>query len=293
MKTPITCKLPRHRWIVVVALGALCGGEIVAQKKTGAARDARKNEPDSFEICYNPAAPVRQLAQYSLIVVDYAYPRDAVAVLRKQQKTVLGYLSLGKVHRTRPFVDQIRRLGIGLVQDRDFPDSFRIDVADPRWHQLVTRTIIPGMKKAGFSGLFLDDLDDIGTRKQEKQGVALIRAIRRQHPDLRLMANRGLEYLADFARDVDYSLLESCFVLGGRLRPVSDPDWAIQKLAAGKAANPMLVGVAVDYYARTGGRLTGEQSALITRVRELHAKHGLPSCITTEDLQFLPPLRKN
>ena len=95
MKTPITCKLPRHRWIVVVALGALCGGELVAQKKTGAARDARKNEPDSFVICYNPAAPVRQLAQYSLIVVDYAYPRAAVAVLRKQQKTVLGYLLEG------------------------------------------------------------------------------------------------------------------------------------------------------------------------------------------------------
>jgi hypothetical protein len=138
----------------------------------------------------------------------------------------------------------------------------------------------------------LDDLDDLGKRKFEKEGAALIAAIRKAQPDFRLMANRGLEYLPTFAQSIDYSLLESCFVLNEKLRPEADPEWALGKLAAGKEANPKLIGFAVDYYAKKGGSpLTEAQQKLIDDVRSLHKKSELRSCLTTEDLQFLPPPR--
>lgn len=245
---------------------------------------------ESFVICYNPAAPVKELAHYDVIVVDSAYPPARVAELTGQGKTVLGYLSLGKVHGGRAFVADVRAKKIGLVPDQQYPDSFRVDVSDANWQKLVTGTIIPGMKKAGFSGLFLDDLDDIGRRRMEAAGVALIAAIRQAHPGLRLMANRGLEYLPKFAKDVDDSLLESCFALDGKLRPPGDPAWALGHLKAGRAVNPKLTGFAVDYYDTKGGRPpTPAQQQLIAAVRARHAENGLRSCVTTQDLQFLPP----
>lgn len=247
-------------------------------------------QDDSFVICYKPDVSATELARYDLIVVDYAYPPAAVASLTAKKKTVLGYLSLGKVQNQRPFVADMRRLNIGMVQDAAFPDSFRVDVADPNWHKLVINTLIPEMKKAGFSGLFLDDLDDIRVRNLEKHGVKLIHAIRQAHPDLKLMANRGLEYLPDFAASIDYSLLESCYIDCGKLRPKSDPEWAMGKLAAGKQVNPKPLGFAVDYYAKVGGfPLTNEQQDLIATVRVLHKESGLRSCLTTQDLQYLPP----
>ena len=57
---------------------------------------------------------------------------------------------------TAYFLQSFRR--IGLVPDGEFRDSFRVDVADRNWHKLVTEKIVPGMKKAGFGGVFLDDL---------------------------------------------------------------------------------------------------------------------------------------
>ena len=153
----------------------------------------------------------------------------------------------------------------------------------------MTEKIVPGMKKAGFSGVFLDDLDDIEQRKLVPDMVALIAAIRATHKDLLLMANRGLDSLPLFAAHVDYSLLESCFALGGKLRPPGDPAWAMGKLKAGRAANPNLGGFAVDYYAKNG-RPTPEQQQLIAAVRALHAENDLRSCVTTQDLQALPPL---
>ena len=274
----LVCSL--FRFVLTLAL-ILFAGMLFAQEK-------------SFVICYSPNAPVKELARYDVIVVDYAFPPAAVAALSKQRKAVLGYLSLGKVHNARPFVRDVRKLKIGLVPDQAFPDSFRVDVADPNWHKLVTQLIVPGMKKTGFSGLFLDDLDDIGARKLQKEGAALIAAIRKAHPRLLLMANRGLEYLPDFAENIDYSLLESCFVLGGKLRPEADSAWALDKLESGKKANPKLIGFAVDYYAQTGvAPLTRTQQELIDSVRALHQKSELRSCVTTEDLQELPPRGSN
>lgn len=248
-----------------------------------------KSAVESFVICYNPNAPVAMLAVYDLIVVDFAYPPGRIKQLVQKKKSVLGYLSLGKVHRARPFLKDIQRLKIELVRDQAFPDSFQIDVANPNWQKLVIGTIIPRMKKAGFTGLFLDDLDDIEARGLTKQGADLIAAIRQAHPELRLMANRGLGYLPLFAKNVDDVLLESCFALSGKLRPLSDQNWALAQLAAGKGANPKLKGFAVDYYIPQddGSPAIGQQT-LINQVRKLHAQNGLGSCLTVQSLQIVP-----
>ena len=252
--------------------------------------------PKGFVICYNPAVPSRKFASYKTLVVDYAYPPEAVAELRRQGKMVFGYLSLAKVHHQRPFASSVKSLGIEHEQDPEFPGSYRVNAADPKWRELLVQSVVPRMKRLGFNGIFLDDLDDLKERKLEQYGISLMRDIRRANPEMKLMANRGLEYLTSFAPFVDFVLLESCFALDGQLRKTADSEWAMGLLNAGKGINPKLRGAAVDYIQRAvpqstvNGQyaLTPSQSRLVNKIRQLHTTNGLMSCVTTEDLQTVP-----
>ena len=273
---------------VLLALASLFANE------TGVAQETI--QPKSFVICYNPGVPSKDFAPYAMVVVDYAYPSDAVAELRRQGKSVFGYLSIAKVHEERPFASDVKSLGIEQTRDAKFSGTVRVNAADPNWSQLLVQVVVPRMKSLGFNGIFLDDLDDLKERKLERHGVTLIREIRRMNPDMKIMANRGLEYLADFASQVDFVLLESCFVLEGKLRKPADSAWAMGLLRGGMGVNPKLQGVAIDYIqnrafrsnANKGQSLSPDQLRLVGRIRKLHAKHGLLSCVSTDDLQRVP-----
>jgi endo-alpha-1,4-polygalactosaminidase (GH114 family) len=253
-------------------------------------------QPNSFVICYNPSVPPEDFAPYPMVVVDYAYPPTAVAELRRRGKIVFGYLSIAKVHLQRPFASDVQSLGIQHDRDPQFPGSVRVNAADPKWRELVVQMVVPKIKRLGFNGIFLDDLDDLKNRKLEQHGVSLIREIRQANPEIKLMANRGLEYLADFAPHVDFVLLESCFVLSGQIRKPADSAWAMDLLNVGKGINPKLQGVAIDYIQKPKSQSTANrkqslpqsQLRLVARIRELHAKHDLLSCVSTEDLQSVP-----
>lgn len=271
---------------------------LVFSVRTGRCVAQQTIQPKNFVICYNPDVSATEFSPYAMVVVDYAYPPDAVAELRRQGKVVFGYLSLAKVHQQRHFASDVQSIGIKHERDPQFPGSVRVNAADPKWSELLVQVVVPRIKNLGFNGIFLDDLDDLRKRKLEKYGVALIHEIRQANPEIKLMANRGLEYLADFASHVDFVLLESCFALGGQLRKPADSEWAIDLLNVGKGINPKLQGVAIDYIPRAAAPSTASNRQvllpsqkhlhLVARIRDLHAKHGLLSCVSTEDLQSVP-----
>ena len=283
----------RNRGILQFAIWFMLAGVTVLGPNgvVAAHEPPRTNE---FVICYNPRTPMQHFARFPLVVVDYEYPPASVASLRQQGKLVFGYLSIAKVHQLRGYVARMQGFAIGLTQDPQFSGTFQINAADPMWQKLVVQEIVPQMKRLGFNGLFLDDLDDLKNRKMEQHGVSLIREIRRVHPELKLMANRGLEYLSDFASHVGYVLLESCFLLNGQIRKPADPAWAMGLFKAGKRINPALKGVAIDYIPKSKTSPIQEQSLsqtqlqLVARIRQLHSENGLLSCVSTEDLQSVP-----
>lgn len=250
-------------------------------------------ERSNFIICYNPTVPSEKFAPYDIVVVDYAYPPKSISALRQQGKLVFGYLSLGKVQKQRPYLLAVQQAGIALQQDVNFPDSLRIDAGDQKWHALVVESIIPKMKKDGFAGIFLDDLDDLKIRSLQDQGVALIQRIRKSNPHLQLMANRGLEYADRFSPSVDYLLLESCFLQNGRKRDPSESAWALQLLSVAKAANPKLKGVAIDYISEKKVPLNSDQKRLILEIQGSHEQNNLLSCVSSRDLQSVPSISDN
>ena len=243
-----------------------------------------------FVICYHPNISSREFAPYDVVVVDYAYPPKSIKKLRQQGKLVFGYLSLGKIHKERPFLPAVQSARIGLQQDVQWKDSFRVDAADQKWHRLVLESIIPEMKTIGFSGVFLDDLDDLKIRNLQDQGISLIRQIRESTPEFKLMANRGLEYADRFSPFVDYLLLESCFLQSGSKRDSSDSDWALKLFLSAKKENPKLKGVALDYISETKIPLTTDQKRIVLETSSLHKQHGLLSCVSFRDLQSVPSI---
>ena len=274
--------------------GMLLGCLFLCFHANGMGQEPSADSTKELVICYNPDVPLSHLEPFSLIVVDYSYPPARVKKLRRQGKTVFGYLSLAKVHRERPYAAKVKSLGIEHTEDPVFSDVVKVNAGDSEWRKLVVGSVVPKIKQSGFNGIFLDDLDDLKSRKIERDGVTLIRAIRSEHPEIKLMANRGLEYLVDFASHVDYVLLESCFVAQGRIRKPADPAWAMGLFRAGKQLNPRLQGVAVDYISGLQSSplrrqlLTPSQSALIATIRQLHMENDLLSFVSTEDLQSVP-----
>ena len=81
-------------------------------------------QPKNFVICYNPDVSATEFSPYAMVVVDYAYPPDAVAELRRQGKVVFGYLSLAKVHQQSILLPMFNRSGSNMSVIRSFLEVF-------------------------------------------------------------------------------------------------------------------------------------------------------------------------
>lgn len=248
--------------------------------------------PRNFAVCYDVRVPSASFQPFDLLVLEYAEPPERIRELREQGKAVLGYLSLGAVDRNRWWYEKLRQAGTLGKPNAGFT-STEIDASQPAWSALVTDEIVPEMldpKRLGFDGIFFDDLDLLYRNGQASQAAAIMAAVRVKHPEAKLMANRGLEFLPTFAKDVAYVLLESCVTAPdkGQLRPASDFAWAIGHFRRGKAANPKLIGCALDYLDSPQPMSAEERSVYIRAIRQRHQAEGLLSCVSVSALNIVP-----
>ncbi len=242
---------------------------------------------ERLSVCYNASIPPEQFEPFNLVVLDSSYPSKNIRQLRMEGKTVFGYLSLGAVGKNRWWYQSLHEAGALQGQNPGF-DSLIIDLDNPLWIKLIEQRIIPAMLERGFNAIFLDDLDLIYQTQQHHEALELISRIRLKFPKLKIMGNRGLEYLTGFAKEIDYVLLESCVAEGYKLTEKADLQWALEHLAAGKKANRRLIACALDYYAKTPTAITPQSQKLIDAIRRIHARKKLVSCISVESLGIVP-----
>lgn len=156
---------------------------------------------------------------YSLIVFDSeAHP--LISPLLSAGKTVLGYISLGEVASYRHWYAEVKSEGILLQENKNWSGSYAVDLRDPRWTKRVIEEMIPAILQQGFSGVFLDTLDNAAEleRVDGKKysgmtlaAVKLIRTIRRHFPEIKIMLNRGYDLLPQIGDVIDMTLGESVF----------------------------------------------------------------------------------
>lgn len=240
-----------------------------------------------LSVCYNKEFPPISFAPFSLVTVDTSYPATDLEILRKSGKTAFCHLSLAKVTPKQGWFKPLAEAG-ALKKASAESEAQHIDLDNPAWKNLLIQALIPQLIKKGFTGLYLDDLDLIYQQMQHGRATALISDIRKQFPQLKLIANGGLNFLPAFAPHIDYTLLENRFANKQKLISLHQLTNTLSLLEAGKKANPKLIACALDYFAPSFKGLSTQNLVFIATLRRFHWENDLSSCITVESLDAVP-----
>lgn len=248
-----------HAIVRIVTLSATLLGFAVARPLAGA-RPADAGE--RWVVCYSDSPDPFSLAAYDVVVLD-ADHHPALAPSVERGRTVLAYVSLTQLGRGRRVFAELNAAGVVLEAHPTWTDAHYVDFRRPEWTRIVLEDLIPRAIETGFTGLFLDTLDDAEFletkdpkrfRGMRRAAVDLVRAIRHQYPDLVLIVNRGYALMPDIAGSIDILLGES--VLGTfdagtksyRKVSAADAEWQIGQLRRARTLNPSLRIFTLDYW---------------------------------------------
>lgn len=180
---------------------------------------AGARQPDagpSVALYYGTTPPVDVLAGYDIAVLE----PDSGFLPREHplpNTSWFAYASVGEVTPHRSYYRDIP--GDWFVGRNTTWSSHVLDQSKPGWPAFFVRHIIDPLWALGYRGFFLDTLDSYqlaaktdAARAQQRDGlVRVIRAIKKRHPDVRLILNRGFELLPQVHDDVDAIAFESLF----------------------------------------------------------------------------------
>jgi polysaccharide biosynthesis protein PelA len=157
------------------------------------------------------------LSRYDVAVLESEIDVRVLGRFDPRAQT-LGYLSLGEVNMSRSWALELEHEGILLTPNPMWQDARFIDMRSPRWKRRVLEDLIPAILMRGFTGVFLDTLDNaaylesldkIKFAGMTEAAVNLVRGMRIKFPQLTIMANRGYEILPRIVADIDMVLGES------------------------------------------------------------------------------------
>ncbi len=249
-----------------------------------------------WAVYYSNKATPKAFAAYDLIVLD-SRNHPPLQPLLNRGKLLLGYVSLGEVERHRSYYGAVKKQGLLLARNPNWPESRYVDLRDPRWVRRVLEDIIPAVLQRGFQGIFIDTLDNAAHlertdpdryRGMTRAGARLVRAIRRHYPRIVIMLNRAYEILPRVAADVDILLGESVFTSYDfrkkRYRRVSATDYRrqVEWLKAAKRRNPHLRILSLDYW-------DPSDTVTVARIYRQQRKQGFVPYVSVIALDRLVP----
>jgi polysaccharide biosynthesis protein PelA len=245
-------------------------------------------DPIRWAVYYSDRAGLEELLRYDILVLDSdAHPQ--LQPLLAQDKTILGYLSLGEAEDFRSYFAEVKADGILLDENQNWKGSHLVDLRDERWVRRVVHQIIPGIVREGFNGLFLDTLDNavelerrdpVKFAGMKSAAAALVRAIREQHPGLKLMVNRGYELLPLLDQYVEMVLGESVFTTydfaSKKYRPTPRDEYLeqVRLLNEARQRRPELMVFTLDYW-------NPEDAAGIRRIYRTERANGFHPYVAT------------
>jgi hypothetical protein len=197
-----------------------------------------------------------------VVVLDPEH-HPSLAPLLDRDRVVLAYLSLTEIGTGRSLFPALARAGVALDAHPVWTDARYLDVRRPEWTRAVLEDLVPRALEAGFTGLFLDTLDDADFLERRdparyagmrEAAVRLVLAIRHQYPQITLMVNRGYALVPEIARAIDILLGESVLATFDPATkayarvPAPDVAWQRDALRRAKALNPKLRVFTLDYW---------------------------------------------
>jgi uncharacterized protein (TIGR01370 family) len=258
---------------------------------------ARANEePFRWAVYYGADAPADSFVDYRMVVFDSDRHPDIEPIAARRTQ-VLGYLSIGEVHRTRSYFAEVEREGLLVYENPTWPGAFAVDVRDPRWRKRVVEELVPAILARGFQGVFLDTADtaiDLERRDRTKFAgatlatIELVKAIRNRHPQAVVILNRGYEILPAVENVIDMVLAESLVTAWDfenktpRLAAADQHASEIALLTAARKRTPKLRLLALEYW-------TPDDAAKIKSIYSQVRALGLAPYVATVALDRVVP----
>ena len=245
----------------------------------------------SFAVYYGSDEGANAFKDFGLVVLESSYSK-IVDELKKENKVVLAYLSLGEVNSSREYFADMKEKGLLLENNPNWPEAFLIDIRKPEWGTRVIDMLIPEILNKGFDGIFIDTLDSPIEKERispgkfngmKKSAASIIEKARRNYPNMKIMLNRAYGIASDVAPYVDYILGESvCNTYDfstKKYSPVDDKDYEYQLkiLADMKKNNPGLKVMSLDY-------CDDKDRSLRREIYRKQRKNGFIPYVTTIDL---------
>lgn len=178
------------------------------------------SQTDQVAFYYGTNPPLKALQGYSVVVVEPAYinnPLKTIQATRKMKQELFAYVSLGEVHRSRPYFGDIP-LKIMRIENKTW-GSHAVDQSSLAWRSFFLATIIQPLYNQGWRGFFLDTLDsyqlfaktDADKQAQKAGLIATVQEMKQRFPEAKLIFNRGFELLPDLAGSVYGIAAESLY----------------------------------------------------------------------------------
>lgn len=230
--------------------------------------------PGSVAFFYDARPPVDELKAFDVVVID---PDSGLtpATYGDGPSRLFAYVSVGEVNTERSYFRQMSPEW--LLGENAAWKSRIVDVSSPSWQAFFLDKVVEPLWQAGYRGFFLDTLDSYqlaATKtdlpRMENGLAAVIRDIRRRHPEAKLILNRGFEVF-ERVKDVAYavaaeSLFQNFNPVTGEYGEVAAGDraWLTARLHEVRSAGVPVI--AIDYVP-PGKRELARQTA--ARIKEL------------------------
>lgn len=213
-----------------------CLGLLMTNRQTGIAGD-------TFYINYQNRVPENALRHYKECILGATVENDLRSL--PKDHVYYGYLSLVEVASDADYMDDIRALHIPVMAKNRVWNSDLVDIRNKKWKRFILQRVRWLVDK-GFNGVFFDTVESIDQLESKhkkrhqgefrKAGIDILRAVRKDFPELKLILNRGFSILEETKTIADGVLVESFSesydYRTKTFRPVSkrEQQWLLEKL---------------------------------------------------------------
>lgn len=178
-------------------LAAILGSLLLSGQATTPLIDVRH-----WAVYYGAPVSKAALQPFDLVVLEPDQPWHLPAVRHDHQR-LLAYLSLGEVHRSRPYyADLAAAPDTVLGQNRHWPDAMIVDPRSTAWRDILLQDVAPAILAKGYDGFFLDTLDTACDLEADghhpgavEAAAGLVLALKAQFPEALLVTNGGAALL--------------------------------------------------------------------------------------------------
>lgn len=170
-----------------------------------------KVNKNSVFVCYGKIK-TDLIKGYSYVILEEKhYNKEEIRLLKKQNKHVVAYISLGEVNSHASHFNLLKDNTLGKNNNWN---SHYLDLSKDKTIIVLSRLIKKCLDK-GFDGMFLDNIDNFTSfgpqKNQKKELLSLLKKIRQANPEAFFIQNAGFELINDTSLYVNAILFESVF----------------------------------------------------------------------------------